>query len=416
MTRRPNTTERRVAIADAMVRLLARHGVDGATMQALARETGLTQGLLHYHYASKDEIVLAAVDRLAAGIEARLPANAGTYPLGALLQALLDAGSADEEALRAWLAVGDAAQRDEPIRQAWAAALARLRARVASARDAERPHEARQPDRLALAGFVVAAVEGVWRVGVLAPGVLPVGTAAGTLARILQTTLPAPVARPASPPVARPPAVEVAMPLRARDRRWLDHLVARSPIPLPASVWQIVAGAYTSPDRHYHTLEHLAELADRYAEVAAGPGWQDPRAVWLALLFHDVVYAVGTAPGENERRSAAMLRALLPDTDGAAEIIEATADHGAARTPVHVSAADLAHFLDADLSILGASPARYARYERQIAAEYVPFVGQKAYDIGRSAFLARMAATPSLLRSELFRTKFGPSARRNLAS
>ncbi|MSP56670.1 MAG: TetR family transcriptional regulator, partial [Myxococcales bacterium] len=77
MTRRPNTLERREQITGAMIRLLARRGLQGATMQALSRETGLTQGLLHYHFASKDEVVLAAVERLAAGILARVRAAPG---------------------------------------------------------------------------------------------------------------------------------------------------------------------------------------------------------------------------------------------------------------------------------------------------------------------------------------------------
>ena len=53
MARPPNTATRRDQIAHAMIRLLARHGVAGATMRALATETGLTQGVLHYHFAGK---------------------------------------------------------------------------------------------------------------------------------------------------------------------------------------------------------------------------------------------------------------------------------------------------------------------------------------------------------------------------
>lgn len=456
MTRRPNTLDRRASITDAMIRLLARNGLPGATMQALAREARLTQGLLHYHFGSREEIVLAAVNQLAEGIEARVARAevdpAGKNPLGALIAALLGTARADPEALRAWLAVGDAAQRDEPVRLAWAGAIERLRARVEQALpdrgpDAP-PGQPGDPDgRAALAGLIVAAVEGAWRVGLHAPGVLPAGTAAPTLARLLGTSLPE---VPASPPVgrrahapARLTTADLGLRLPLRERRWLDRVIAAGPSPagsplasagdaprqphprgspdpqaLPVPLWHTLAAAYMSPGRHYHTPEHLAELAERYTEIQAGPGWDDPAAAWLALLFHDAVYTVDMLQpaGENERRSAALLLALVPGAEAAAEIIRATADHLGCAAPAIASRHDLDHFLDADLSILGASPARFDRYERQVAAEYVPFVGAELYRAGRAAFLAKLLASPVLFRSDWGRTRFEAAARRNLSS
>lgn len=217
---------------------------------------------------------------------------------------------------------------------------------------------------------------------------------------------------PPAPSNVPPPG---AAPLRAAERRWWDAVRAASPVELPPAVWQTIAAAYTTPGRHYHTLEHLEELSRRWQEVARGPGWQDPRATWLALLFHDAVYEVGSiqtggAPGSNEARSAALLRAHVPDAGAAEAIILLTAAHG---FPLEGSL-DALHFLDADMAILAAPPGRFARYERQIAAEYAPVVGAEAYRAGRRAFLEHLLASPRIFRSEWFHARLDARARANL--
>lgn len=194
--------------------------------------------------------------------------------------------------------------------------------------------------------------------------------------------------------------------------RWLDTLRAASPVALPDPLWRDLAQAYTAPGRHYHTLEHLVELAGWYRAVGEGPGWRAPRAVWLALLFHDVVYGAAAPRGRNEAESAAALLAALPGEDAAARLIGLTATHGAGGD---VEDPDAAHFLDADLAILGAEPDRFARYEAQVEAEYAPAVGVEAYRAGRRAFLAAMAATPRLYRTPFFRERLEGRARENLA-
>lgn len=194
------------------------------------------------------------------------------------------------------------------------------------------------------------------------------------------------------------------------DRRRLARLRATSPVPVPDPVWTVLATAYTEPHRAYHTLEHLDELRRAWSAVARGPGWTDPRSTWLALLFHDVVYAVGQP--DNEARSAALLRTLLPDTAAAERLVLLTARHGAV-TP---DDADAAHFLDADMAILGASPVRFARYQTQVAREYAPVVGADAYRAGRGAFLAFILATPRIFVSPWFHGRLEARARRNLAA
>ena len=130
---------------------------------------------------------------------------------------------------------------------------------------------------------------------------------------------------------------------------------------------QLVA-AYSEPQRHYHTLQHLRECLAHFDAASALA--RCPAEVELALWFHDAVYEPQRK--DNEERSADWARASLLAGGCAADVAERVATLVLA-TKAHVAApgdADAALLLDVDLAILGAAPARFAEYERQIRAEY----------------------------------------------
>lgn len=52
--------DRAAAVRAALRRLVAAHGFHGASMSAVAREANVATGTAYVHYASKDELVLAA--------------------------------------------------------------------------------------------------------------------------------------------------------------------------------------------------------------------------------------------------------------------------------------------------------------------------------------------------------------------
>lgn len=64
MTVRQPTEERRRQIADAALKVIAEQGLGRFTTQAIAAEVGVTDGTLFRHFASKEAIVLAAMDRV----------------------------------------------------------------------------------------------------------------------------------------------------------------------------------------------------------------------------------------------------------------------------------------------------------------------------------------------------------------
>ena len=64
MTVRQPTEERRRQIADAALKVIAERGLGRFTTQAIAAEIGVSDGMIFRHFASKEDIVLAALDRV----------------------------------------------------------------------------------------------------------------------------------------------------------------------------------------------------------------------------------------------------------------------------------------------------------------------------------------------------------------
>ncbi|GAA1693912.1 TetR/AcrR family transcriptional regulator [Glycomyces endophyticus] len=81
---------RRTQMAAAVHRLIAHDGLDAATMAAVAREAGFSVGLVQHYFASKDELLLFAYERLTADLLARVAritaeGEAGGQPIRRIL-------------------------------------------------------------------------------------------------------------------------------------------------------------------------------------------------------------------------------------------------------------------------------------------------------------------------------------------
>lgn len=205
----------------------------------------------------------------------------------------------------------------------------------------------------------------------------------------------------------------------------IDELKRLSPMELPESVWTQLGLHYASPGRSYHTLEHVVEVA-RHAHALQlhGVQWQHPREVFCAVLYHDAVYEVGRR--DNEARSAALALRELEAARSALEatgqgtldlalverLILLTARHG--QLDPETLDAQSALFVDCDMAILGSDPDAFERYEAQIAAEYVPRVGEEAYRAGRRFFLQGLLDRARIFLSEDFHARLDARARSNL--
>lgn len=186
----------------------------------------------------------------------------------------------------------------------------------------------------------------------------------------------------------------------------------------PEAFWREVEEAHNQDHRHYHTLRHIAEVVQLWAELVQAQRLREPWACFLALVCHDGVYRVGQK--DNEARSAIwatqLIEGHLPDcgVDLAivSRLIELTAEHGRVRADSLESDAQLV--LDCDMAILGASPSRFAEYERDIEAEQRTRHSAWAYRIGRRRWIRSILECEAIYCSSHFRGRLEAPARRNL--
>jgi predicted metal-dependent HD superfamily phosphohydrolase len=186
------------------------------------------------------------------------------------------------------------------------------------------------------------------------------------------------------------------------------------PAHVRAEAWQSLfdnlSPRFSEPQRHYHTLQHIAECLHEF-ELTDAPG--KTQAVELAIWFHDAIYDPRSPSNEEESALLAMsaLSALkVPVSLGqkVGSLILATKSHAPSEDP------ETALLLDIDLSILGRDPVRYAEYESQIRKEY-DWVAPEIFASKRREVRQMFATRTPLFQTEWFFRKFERSAKRNLA-
>lgn len=193
-----------------------------------------------------------------------------------------------------------------------------------------------------------------------------------------------------------------------------------------AELGESLLQAWEQPHRAYHHSGHLSQMLtdlDRlYAHRTQG---STPLPLILAAWFHDAVYE--GAPGEDERRSEQLAGASLEPMIAAGLLSEeelqlvrllvrATATHELPESPelpAGYNPADIEFFLDADIAILAAEPARYRRYLRGVRSEYSHF-DDEAFRIGRTSFLHSVLERERIFLSERARELWEEPARANL--
>jgi predicted metal-dependent HD superfamily phosphohydrolase len=169
--------------------------------------------------------------------------------------------------------------------------------------------------------------------------------------------------------------------------------------------------------RAYHGWAHVEALLELWRHHRGA--LHDPEAVQLAILYHDAIY--DPRRSDNEANSAALLRASeagrVPPKrlDAAEAMVLATAQH---RVPFWLPdfvTSDIRHFLDMDLSILGAASETFAAYDRAIREEYA-HVPVPLYRRGRAAVLQRLLDRNPIFLTDTFRVAYEAAARDNLSA
>lgn len=172
--------------------------------------------------------------------------------------------------------------------------------------------------------------------------------------------------------------------------------------------------------RRYHTVTHVAWVVRHVEElvnaVHAGPSEVDPDVAVAAAFYHDAVHEPRSPAAANERASARLARRDLLELGWPADrservgtMIEATATH------LDPPDATTAVLFDADLSVLGADPAGYDDYVRNVRAEYA-HVDDAAWAAGRSEVLRGFLDRETIFATEPGRARWEARARANLTA
>lgn len=169
---------------------------------------------------------------------------------------------------------------------------------------------------------------------------------------------------------------------------------------------------YNEPWRFHHAFDHLADVTGYLVEVAED--LRSPRASLWTGIGHDAVMIPQLLGGVNEDLSAQWTVAKLEPYLSGRELelidryVRASASHSWDRKD-----SDLAHFLDADLKILGAPPEAFEAYDANIRREY-SFVDLETYRQGRYAILNGFYRQKRLFITDTAHERFEDQAKANL--
>jgi AcrR family transcriptional regulator len=95
--------QRRAELTEAAARLIARSGIESATMREVAAEAGWTTGALTHYFADKRELLLTTFQASLTNRRAHRPADADASPAAQLRASLDGALPLDEARRRHWM-------------------------------------------------------------------------------------------------------------------------------------------------------------------------------------------------------------------------------------------------------------------------------------------------------------------------
>ncbi len=134
--------DRQTRILDAALRLLSLQGISGVSMRAVAREAGVSLGLVNYHYEDKTSLIRAALHRIEEQDIALVEPDPALEPeerLRAALKRVADPEFLTTEYLSLRLQLWALAQAHEDFERINTAAQKRYRAGLAALIHAARP-------------------------------------------------------------------------------------------------------------------------------------------------------------------------------------------------------------------------------------------------------------------------------------
>ena len=197
-------------------------------------------------------------------------------------------------------------------------------------------------------------------------------------------------------------------------QQYWDEFSKRCAFPVVHSViiFRQLLKAYSEPQRHYHSVQHIVECLKHLDEVRHL--LQDAQGVELALWFHDAVFDVRAA--DNEEKSAAWATQSLALLDVSSDNIDIvrhlilSTKPSYARTDSFLE--DWMH--DIDLHIFGVHVPKFAQFTQDIRQEFA-WVDDLNYRRGHDLVMRRLITNPhGIYRTEAGRLDYEETARTNI--
>ncbi len=133
-----NRDERYEQVMSALVRCVARFGLEGTTLGLVAKQAGLTRPLIRHHLGNRDDMIAALQDFVLSRFDADVDALIEALPdrnVGACLNEMLFSpnDASDPDVTLAFAALTAHARSDESLRERCRACILRMEAEVARA-------------------------------------------------------------------------------------------------------------------------------------------------------------------------------------------------------------------------------------------------------------------------------------------
>jgi TetR/AcrR family transcriptional repressor of bet genes len=197
MANAARTQQRQEQILEGLRRVMSTRGYERASIHAIAKEAGLSPGLLHYYFPNKQAILLALVEHLFARLEERFGRRLARSPSDAWqrLFAFLDAhlaldDDADPDAVKCWVTIGSEALLQPEVREVYCQIVERELQILSGLLDDVLRSEGRTPERARqIAAGLLATIEGCYQLATLAPQSWPDGSAAAWVRKQAQSLI-----------------------------------------------------------------------------------------------------------------------------------------------------------------------------------------------------------------------------------
>ena len=193
MGRPSNTEQRKQEIVDALLRVMSERGYEKASIQAIAKEAGLAPGLIHYHFKTKQEMLLGLVNWIALSATERLQemelmADDPWGKLSAFINARLAMGKAElPQVVSAWVVIAGESIRQSEIKEIYQDLIKRqLELLTQLIADIWEGKSAKSKEVTNLSAIVIATMEGAFQLSATANEVMPENYAAESVLEIIK--------------------------------------------------------------------------------------------------------------------------------------------------------------------------------------------------------------------------------------